>query len=101
MVVVILCIVWYGVYIYTCKCACVCVYVHVLCGARGGSGGAVVVVSAVYMCMHIYVAAACRSVLLIKLRQSSKLMLQGLIVAKVQSDTIASCQGMHLITKLQ
>ena len=32
---------------------------------------------------------------------SSKLMLQGLIVAKVQSDLIASCQGMHLFTKLQ
>ena len=40
------------------------------------------VVSAVCMCMHIYVAAACRSVLLIKLRQSSKLMLQGLLLLK-------------------
>ena len=70
MVVVILCIVWYGVYIYTCKCACVCVYVHVLCGARGGSGGAVVVVSAVYMCMHIYVAAACKFVILIEKRHT-------------------------------
>ena len=38
--------------------------------------------SAVYMCMHIYVAAASRSVLLVKLRQSSKLMLQGLIMLK-------------------
>ncbi len=76
-------------------------YVHVLCGARGGGGGAVVVVSAVYMCMHIYVAAACRSVLLIKLRQSSKLMLQGLIVAKVQPVLLASCQAMYLVIKLQ
>ena len=50
------------------------------------------VVSAVYMCMHIYVAAACRSVLLVKLRQSSKLMLQDLIIAaaKVQSVLLAS-----------
>ena len=54
------------------------------------------VVSAVYMCMHIYVAAACRSVLLVKLRQSSKLMLQGLIVAKVQSVLLASCQALCL-----
>ena len=58
------------------------------------------VVSAVYICMHIYVAAACRSVLLVKLRQSSKLMLQGLIVAKVQSILFASCQALHLVTKL-
>ena len=50
--------------------------------------------SAVYMCMHIYVAAACRSVLLVKLRQSSKLMLQGLIVAKVQSVLLAFCQAL-------
>ena len=56
--------------------------------------------SAVYMCMHIYVAAACRSVLLVKLRQSSKLMLQGLIVAKVQSVLIVSCQALHLVTTL-
>ena len=53
--------------IYTYKCVCVCVYVHVLCGACGGGGGAVVVDSAVYMCMHIYVAAAYRTVPLIKL----------------------------------
>ena len=58
------------------------------------------VVSAVYMCMHIYVAAACRSVLLVKLCQSSKLMLQGLIVAKVQSVLLTSCQAMYLVTKL-
>ena len=58
------------------------------------------VVSAVYMCMHIYVAAACRSVLLIKLCQSSKLMLQGLIVAKVQSVLLAFCQALQLVTKL-
>ena len=58
------------------------------------------VVSAVYMCMHIYVAAACRSVLLVKLRQSSKLMLQGLIVAKFQSVLLASCQAMHLVITL-
>ena len=56
--------------------------------------------SAVYMCMHIYVAAACRSVLLIELRQSSKLMSQGFIVAKVQSVLLASCQALHLGTKL-
>ena len=56
--------------------------------------------SAVYMCMHIYVAAACRSGLLVKLRQSSKLMLQGLIVAKVQSVLLAFCQALQLITKL-
>ena len=56
--------------------------------------------SAVYMCMHIYVAAACRSVLLIKLCQSSKLMLQGLIVAEVQSVLLASCQAMHLVITL-
>ena len=59
------------------------------------------VVSAVYMCMHIYVAAACRSILLIDLCQSSKLMLQGLIVAKVQFVLLASCQAMHRVTKLQ
>ena len=58
------------------------------------------VVSAVYMCMHIYVAAACRSVLLIKLCQSSKLMLQGLIVAEVQSVLLAFCQALQLVTKL-
>ena len=57
--------------------------------------------SAVYMCMHIYVAAACRSVLLVKLRQSSKLILQGLVVAKVQSVLLASCQALHLVTKLR
>ena len=56
--------------------------------------------SAVYMCMHTYVAAACRSVLHIELCQSSKLMLQGLIVANVQSVLIASCQALHLGTKL-
>ena len=56
--------------------------------------------SAVYMCRHIYVAAACRSVLLVKLRQSSKLILQGLIVAKVQSVLLASCEALHLGTKL-
>ena len=56
--------------------------------------------SAVYMCMHIYVAAACRSVLLIDLCQSSKLMMQGLIVAKVQSVLLASCQAMTLVAKL-
>ena len=50
--------------------------------------------SAVYMCMHIYVAAVCRSGLLVKLRQSSKLMLQGLIVAKVQSVLLAFCQAL-------
>ena len=57
------------------------------------------VVSAVYMCMHIYAAAACRSVLLVKLRQSSKLMLQDLIVAKVQSVLLASsgiASGYHI-----
>ena len=58
------------------------------------------VVSAVYMCMHIYVAAACRSVLLIKLCQSSKLMLQGLIVAEFQSVLVASCQALHLVITL-
>ena len=58
------------------------------------------VVSAVYMYMHIYVAAACRSVLLVKLRQSSKLMLHGLIVAKVQSVLLASCQALHLVITL-
>ena len=58
------------------------------------------VVSAVYMCMHIYVAAACRSVLLVKLRQSSKLMLQGLIVANVQSVLFASCQAFQLAITL-
>ena len=58
------------------------------------------VVSAVYMCMHIYVAAACRSVLLVKLCQSSKLMLQGLIVAEVQSVLVASCQALHLVITL-
>ena len=62
--------------------------------------GAVAVVSAVYICMHIYVVAACRSVLFIDLCQGSKLMLQGLIVAKVQSVLIASCQVLHLVTKL-
>jgi len=38
---------------------CVYVYVHVLCGVRGGGGDAevVVIMSAVYMCMDIYVAA--------------------------------------------
>ena len=56
--------------------------------------------SAVYMCMHIYVAAACRSVLLIKLCQNSKLMLQGLIVAEVQSVLVASCQALHLVITL-
>ena len=56
--------------------------------------------SAVYMCMHIYVAAACRSVLLIKLCQSSKLMLQGLIVAEVQCVLVASCQALHLVITL-
>ena len=56
--------------------------------------------SAVYMCRRIYVAAACRSVLLVKLRQSSKLILQGLIVAKVQSVLLASCEALHLGTKL-
>ena len=56
--------------------------------------------SAVYMCMHIYVAAACRSVLLIKLCQSSKLMLQGLIAAEVQSVLVASCQVLHLVITL-
>ena len=56
--------------------------------------------SAEYMCRHIYVAAACRSVLLVKLRQSSKLILQGLIVAKVQSVLLASCEALHLGTKL-
>ena len=56
--------------------------------------------SAVYMCMPIYVAAACGSVLLVKLRQSSKLMLQGLIVAKVQSILLAVCQALQLVTKL-
>ena len=56
--------------------------------------------SAVYMCMHIYVAAACRSGLLVKLRQSSKLMLQGLIVAKVQSVLLAFSQALQLVTKL-
>ena len=55
------------------------------------------VVSAVYMCMHIYVAAACRSVLLVDLCQSSKLMLQGIIVAKVQSVLL---QALQLVTKL-
>ena len=40
----------------------------------------------------MYVTAACRSVLLVKLRQSSKLTLQGLIVAKVQSVLLASCR---------
>ena len=62
-------------------------------------GGAVVVVSAsaVYMWMHIYVVAAFRSVLLIELSQSSKVMLQGLIV---QSVLLASRQAMHLVTKL-
>ena len=45
-----------------------CIYVRVLCGAYGGGGGGgVVVATAVSMCMHIYVAAACRSVLLIDL----------------------------------
>ena len=58
------------------------------------------IVSAVYMCMHIYVAAACRSVLHVKLCQSSKLMLQGLIVAKVQSVLLAFCQALQLVTKL-
>ena len=33
--------------------------------SNGGGGGAVVVDSAVYMCMHIYVAAAYRSVPLV------------------------------------
>ena len=56
--------------------------------------------SAVYMYRRIYVAAACRSVLLVKLRQSSKLMLQGLIVANVQPVLLASCQALHLVTKL-
>ena len=56
--------------------------------------------SAVYMCRRIYVAAACRSVLLVKLRQSSKLMLQGLIVAKVQSVLLASCETLHLVITL-
>ena len=56
--------------------------------------------SAVYMCMHIYVSAACRSVLLLDLCQSSKLMMQGLNVAKVQSVLLASCQALHLVTKL-
>ena len=56
--------------------------------------------SAVCMCMHIYVAAASRSVLLVKLRQSSKLMLQGLIVAKVQSVLLTVCQALQLVTKL-
>ena len=56
--------------------------------------------SAVYMCMHIYVVAACRSGLLVKLRQSSKLMLQGLIVSKVQSVPLAFCQALQLVTKL-
>ena len=56
--------------------------------------------SAVYMCRRIYVAAACRSVRLVKLRQSSKLILQGLIVAKVQSVLLASCETLHLGTKL-
>ena len=56
--------------------------------------------SAVYMCRRIYVAAACRSVLLVKLCQSSKLILQGLIVAKVQSVLLASCEALHLGTKL-
>ena len=32
---------------------------------------------------------------------SSKLMLQGLIVAKVQFVLLASCQAMHRVTKLQ
>ena len=52
------------------------------------------VVSIVYMYMHIklYVVAACRSVL-VNLCQSSKLMPQGLIVAKVQSALLASCHG--------
>ena len=45
-------------------------------------------------------AAACRSVLLVKLRQSSKLMLQGLIVAKVQSVLLASCEALHLVITL-
>ena len=58
------------------------------------------VVSAVYICMHIYVTAACRSGLLVKLRESSKLMLQGLIVAKVQSVLLAFCQALQLVTKL-
>ena len=58
------------------------------------------VVSAVYMCMHIYVAAACRSVLHIELCQSSKLMLQGLIVANVQSVLIAFCHTLHLVITL-
>ena len=56
--------------------------------------------SAVYMYMHIYVAAAFRSVLLVKLRQSSKLMLHGLIVAKVQSVLLVSCQALHLVITL-
>ena len=58
------------------------------------------VVSAVYAYMHIYVAASCRSVLLVDLCQSSKLMLQGIIVAKVQSVLLASCQALQLVTKL-
>ena len=56
--------------------------------------------SAVYMCRRIYVAAAYRSVLLVKLHQSSKLMLQGLIVAKVQSVLLASCEALHLVITL-
>ena len=56
--------------------------------------------SAVYMCMHIYVAAACRFVPLVKLCQSSKLMLQSLIVTKVQSVLLAFCQALQLVTKL-
>ena len=51
---------------YTYKC--VCVPARVLCGSCGG--GAVVVVSAVYMCMHIYVAAACKFVILIEKRHT-------------------------------
>ena len=58
------------------------------------------VVSAVCMCMHTYVAAACRSVLIIKLCQSSKLMLQGIIVAKVQSVLLAFCQALQLVITL-
>ena len=58
------------------------------------------VVSAVYMYMHIYVVAVCRSGLLIELHQTSKVMLQVLIVAKVQSVLLASCQALHLVIRI-